>query len=118
MIKPIKSGAQQYGSSCGMKIVWNVFSTHEAELQVGWVADTGNTEFAERLLGRKAFDNGRTWANDPEIKVFGKKLIVSQVTGEHEQVVCPDCYGHCYRLGGACQTCNFVGYVSQAQCNQ
>jgi hypothetical protein len=76
MIKPIKSGHQKYGIGT---LVWQVFSTAQAEAEVGWVADDGNTEFAERLTGKRYFAGDVVIALDPEIKVFGKKLIVSQI---------------------------------------
>ena len=78
---PLHVGYRQTSETSG--IIWALYGRAKAEEEVGWVAETGNTEFAEHLTGRVRFDGGPGWAyaHDPEIIVDARRVLVKQVVG-------------------------------------
>lgn len=78
---PLHVGYRRTSETSG--IIWALYDREKAEEEVGWVADTGNTEFAERLTDRFAFDGGHGWAYayEPEILVDARRVLVKQVVG-------------------------------------
>jgi hypothetical protein len=79
-IECLRQGVATVGD---VSYAWAVFDTKAAEAEVGWVADTGNTEFAERLTGwRYSYRGpGRAFSDEPCVRVYGRKLIVTQRRG-------------------------------------
>ena len=71
------------GLSDSSSVVYAVFDRGVAEAEVGWKADTGNTEFAERLTGwrQRWVGAGHPFADDPQLKVYGRKVLVFQRRG-------------------------------------
>lgn len=69
--------------------IWAVFRTAAAEKEVGWELGDKPTmndrlTFAERLTGwvaLNALHPGDIFAEDHDLRVYGKKLIVVQRTG-------------------------------------
>lgn len=79
-VEPRKQGIARVDD---VSYVWAVFDRAKAEDEVGWVADTGNTEFAERLTGWRASYRGpgRSFADEPGIRVFKHAVLVTQRRG-------------------------------------
>jgi hypothetical protein len=80
-LEPLKAGICRDSEETSR--VWAVYDKAAAEAVVGWVADSGNTEFAERLTGwvpawRGA---GRTFSDEADMRVYGKKILVVQRRG-------------------------------------
>ena len=80
-VKPLKAGICRDSEETSR--VWAVYDKAAAEAVVGWAADSGNTEFAIRLTGwgptwRGA---GRVFTDEPDLRVYGKKILVVQRRG-------------------------------------
>ena len=78
-VKVLRSGiCHNEGGEVSYQYV--IVDTAEAEEHIGWVADDGNVEFAERLTGWYGSNQGfgNRYFSDPYTLVYGKKLLIVQ----------------------------------------
>ncbi len=87
--RPIAAGYRRHLDEDGTStsgILWALYDRGAAEEEVGWVADSGNTEFAERLTGMASSgpaDVGCWFTNEPDIIVVGDRVLIKQFRGQN-----------------------------------
>lgn len=85
--RPLRAGYRRHLDADGTStsgVLWALYDRGAAEEEVGWVADSGNTEFAERLTGLhrvSASHAGSHFSVEPEIQVSRNYVLIKQFSG-------------------------------------